>query len=146
MLRQMEESLRAEALGDDVDTLTVGVAVVRGDEALVIRRADRTDLNGYWELPNVIVKEDESFLAAMKRCLAEYMGLDMAEVLVLLGYVDLIRDGQRTRQINFVVTVEVQDIVVDMSGHDEWRWVTAEDIEDLSLTDKMREAVLSIWE
>jgi 8-oxo-dGTP diphosphatase len=135
-----EESIRQQAGADGVTHFTTGVAVIQDSKILVVRRiAEDDDLGGEWELPGGGVDEGETIGQGAARELLEETGLVVDKILSIFeGFDYTTAKKPKARQTNFKVTVKPGGIVLDASEHDEYRWITAEDIPGLNTNPVMQ--------
>jgi 8-oxo-dGTP pyrophosphatase MutT (NUDIX family) len=118
---------------------TVGIVACLNDKQqfLVIRRSDIDDRAGQWTMPGGHIDEkDSSIEAGAVRELKEEAGLTCK-------IADLVYLGQsKPEKHMFLTQIWTGDVNVDKpnpeSGeieHDDWKWVTIEDIKDIANTE-----------
>jgi 8-oxo-dGTP diphosphatase len=136
-----EEAIRKQAVSDGVTHIATGVAVVKDDKILVVRRvADDETLAGEWELPGGGVDPGETIKEGAIRELYEETGLDVDTVLgTFEGFDYTTAKKPKARQINFKVTVRPG--AIKLTEHDMYRWIVAKDIPNLK-TNKVMEDCL----
>jgi A/G-specific adenine glycosylase len=121
----------------------VAALVWRGDRVLLVqRRPDESRWAGMWQFPNVEVAPDEGKPQAVRRAVAEAVGLDAEPGKRAL----LIRHGV-TR---FKITLEVYHCTSAAGepralGCQAWCWASAEDVEALALPKAHRNITRQIF-
>lgn len=133
-----EEAIRKQAKSDGITHITTGVAVVKDDRILVVRRVVHDDtLAGEWELPGGGVNSDETIEQGAKWELYEETGLEVDKILATFDGFDYTTPKKpKARQINFKVTVRPGNI--RLTEHDMYRWITADDIHELNTNNVMQ--------
>jgi 8-oxo-dGTP diphosphatase len=136
-----ESSLREQAKKDGVAHLSTGIAILKDGKVLIVRRVKDDFLGGYYELPGGGVDEGESIAGAAKREVLEETGLRVSKLIGTFQGFDYSTDKKpHVRQVNFLVGVEPGDIVLS-DEHDAYLWVDSKAIDNLGMTDKMRQCV-----
>lgn len=133
-----EAALRQQAMRDGITHLSTGLAVVRGKNVLVVRRAADDFLGGNYELPGGGIEAGETFAAAITREIMEETGLRVLAIFGMFPGFDYSTPKKpRVRQYNFLVTVA--DGPVRLSEeHDDFRWIGSdEDVQDLAVSGPM---------
>ena len=115
--------------------LSAVVYVERGDEILLLQRAEGTALAGEWFLPGGMVEPGELPEAGARRELAEEAGLAVGE-LEIVGCYPMHVYGLDVLQISYRGAVADDRAVVVSHEHDGERWVKAHDMRAL-LTDEV---------
>lgn len=134
-----EDFIRARAAKDGVTHFSTGVVIVRGGKILVVRRVADDHLGGWYELPGGGVNDGETFAAAAVREALEETGLKVADVIGMVDGFDYQTPRKpKVRQINFVVSVEPGEVVLDPGEHGAYRWVGKADIGQLKATDEIK--------
>ena len=135
-----EDMVRKQAAADNITHLATGVAVLQGGKLLVVRRVVEDDtLGGEWELPGGGVDPGETIEQGAIRELLEETGLEVSEVVgTFAGFDYSTSKKPRVRQINFKVTAMPGDIKLEPTEHNEYRWITANDIPSLEATKEMQ--------
>ena len=115
--------------------LSAVVYVERGDEILLLQRAQGSALAGEWFLPGGMVEPGELPEEGARRELAEEAGLTIGE-LEIVGCYPMHVYGYDMLQISYRGTVSEERAVVVSHEHDGARWVKATDMRAL-LTDEV---------
>ena len=115
--------------------LSAVVYVERGDEILLLQRAEGTALAGEWFLPGGMVEPGELPEEGARRELAEEAGLEIDGELEIVGCYPMHVYGYDMLQISYRGKVSDRAVVVSHE-HDGERWVKAQDMRDL-LTDEV---------
>jgi len=122
----------------------VGAVVLKGDQVLVIRRANEPD-RGRWAIPGGGVEVGETLAAAARREVAEECGLDVRLDDVCALYDLILPDAQgRTRfhyvLIHFRAYYQGGEL---RAGSDSLaaRWATWAEIQDLDMPDGVRRLI-----
>jgi 8-oxo-dGTP diphosphatase len=115
--------------------------VIRGDKILLLRRCpDRKIAPGEWDLPGGKLEEDEDPLTAVIREAQEEAGVDIAPTIPLHVH----READTGRILIIYKAYTSQDEVILSDEHDEYRWVTREEFDQLEIPEKFRRAVRRI--
>lgn len=126
-----ERALIDEAEKEGIHSFAVVGGVVRDRKVLLVRRSLDDFLGGIWELPGGGVDADESIHDALRRELVEETGLKLISILGMFRGFDYTSDSDKlTRQFNFAVIAEGEEIVLHDSEHIEYAWVSSEDLEN----------------
>ncbi len=135
-----EHQIRAQATIDNVSHFSTGIAVFRDGNLLVVRRVAEDDfLGGEWELPGGGVDDGESFEQAAARELLEETGLVVHTFIGTFAGFDYTTPSKpKVRQLNYKVTVEPGDVLLEPTEHDEYRWIRIDDIPELKTNTVMR--------
>ncbi|MBW1603740.1 NUDIX hydrolase [Streptomyces sp. JJ66] len=105
---------------------------------LLLHRSADDYLGGLWELPSGGVEAGESLTEALRREVTEETGLTVATIGAYLGHFDyLSRNGNQTRQFNFMATTHEND-TVKVTEHDAHLWA------DLAGQQQVSSAVRSV--
>lgn len=115
--------------------LSAVVYVERGDEILLLQRAEGTALAGEWFLPGGMVEPGELPEEAARRELAEEAGIAIGD-LEIVGCYPMHVYGLEMLQISYRGTVSEECAVVVSHEHNGARWVKASDMRAL-LTDEV---------
>jgi 8-oxo-dGTP pyrophosphatase MutT (NUDIX family) len=116
--------------------LSAVVYVERGDEILLLQRAEGSALAGEWFLPGGMVEPGELPEEGARRELAEEAGLEIEGELEIVGCYPMHVYGYHMLQISYRGTVAAESTVVVSHEHDGERWVKAPDMRAL-LTDEV---------
>ena len=115
--------------------LSTVVYAERGDEILLLQRAEGSALAGEWFMPGGMVEHDEDPEAAARRELFEESGLEVDGDLELIGCYRMFIYGHDVLQLSFRGTVAERDVAISHE-HTGARWVKARDMQAL-LTDEV---------
>lgn len=141
-----EKDLREAALQKDIVYFANGVVIVRDGKILVVRRVPDDSLGGYYELPGGGVDNGENFAEAAIRETLEETGLEVTAILAILDGFDYpTRTKSMVRQFNFVVETAPGDVRLSPTEHDDYRWITAPDIDNLHTTDAMKSCLHDVF-
>ena len=105
----------------------VGAAIVRGGRVLTARRTAPPEAAGRWEFPGGKVEPGESPEAALVREIREELGCAVEVTGWLPGEVPI---GER-HLLTVALAVLTGDSDPDPSEHDEVRWLTAAELDDV---------------
>ncbi len=136
-----ETDFRQQAFKDGITHISTGVAVLRDNKILLVRRTKNDFLGGVYELPGGGVDEGESIEDAAFREVREETGLMPAQIVATYGGFDYSTNKKpKVRQINFVVKVEPGDVVLS-EEHDNFTWVDSSSMQSLDMTNSMIKCV-----
>jgi mutator protein MutT len=116
--------------------LSAVVYAERGDEILLLQRAEGTALAGEWFLPGGLVEPGEVPEDAARRELAEEAGVEIEGELELVGCYLMHVYGHDMLQLSYRGPVSEKGPVVVSHEHDGAQWVKAQDMRAL-LTDEV---------
>jgi 8-oxo-dGTP diphosphatase len=143
----LEKQIRDQAKKDGITHLSTGVAVVKDNKILMVKRASSDYLGGNYELPGGGIDEDESLSAGAVREVKEETGLKVSKIITSLKGFDYSTDKKpHVRQINFIVEAELGDITLDPAEHSNYVWMDRANINDYKMSDSMRTCLLEILE
>jgi len=120
--------------------LSAVVYVERGDEILLLQRAEGSALAGQWFLPGGMVEPGELPEAGARRELLEEAGLEIDGELELVGCYPMHVYGYDTLQLSYRGAISAAGSVVISHEHDGARWVKAADMRAL-LTDDVLDGI-----
>ena len=108
----------------------VAAVVTHRDKFLACRRAEHKSLSGFWEFPGGKVEPGESDQIALGRELEEELGIQV----VVGNFVCRSESAANGTQIEmFTYFCELNSLPpTSSSDHDELRWVSVEQLKDLS--------------
>lgn len=119
----------------------MGIAVLRGDAVLLLKRQSDDVLPDVWELPGGHLEEGESIPAAVARELLEETGWHVREIVALVDWFDYAgEEGKTTREWNFRVTAALTQEVVHPE-HQAYAWATLENFRQYVMTPQMASTV-----
>jgi 8-oxo-dGTP pyrophosphatase MutT (NUDIX family) len=112
----------------------------RGDEILLLKRAEGSALAGQYFLPGGLVEPGELPEDGARRELAEEAGIEIDGELELVGCYPMHVYGYDMLQISYRGTVAADAAVTISHEHDDQQWVKAVDMRAL-LTDEVIESI-----
>jgi 8-oxo-dGTP diphosphatase len=137
-----EITLRVQGQRDQVDKFSTGLAVLRENQLLIVRRVAHDTLGGYYELPGGGVDPGESILDGAARELREETGLTIATIARQFpGFDYSDSSGRHIRQINLAVTTTHHKVVLNPGEHDAYAWVGSADLGGYRFTPETRAAI-----
>jgi 8-oxo-dGTP pyrophosphatase MutT (NUDIX family) len=120
--------------------LSAVVYAERGDEILLLKRAEGSALAGQWFLPGGLVEPGELPEDGARRELREEAGVDIEGELELVGAYPMHVYGYLTLQLSYRGTVAAGTDVAISHEHDGAQWAKASDMRAV-LTDEVIEQV-----
>ena len=139
------EALVEEAKKAGINRYVVGAVIQKGSSVLLLKRPEDEFMGGIYELPSGKVEEGETLDGALRREVEEETGLRVKEIKRYLGHFDYVSgSGKPTRQFNFAVAVE-EPIEVRLQEHDDYAWVSREDLDRYPVTDSVKEVLRRFW-
>jgi 8-oxo-dGTP diphosphatase len=141
-----EAGIRAQAEQDGVTDFVTGIAIVRDDKVLVVRRVPDDSFGGCYELPGGGVDDGETFgESAVRECLEE-TGLTVTAITGMFeGFDYATKDKPKVRQLNFAVEVAPGDVVLEPTEHDDHRWIGPADIDALPTSIEMKQCLYGFF-
>ena len=122
------------------------MVIPKGSLILLLKRPKDDFMGGIYELPSGKVEDNESLDAAVYREVEEETGLKVKEIKKYLGHFDYeSKSGKKTRQFNFVVTVE-EPIEIRLQEHDNYTWVDKDQLHQYPITDSVKKILCLFWE
>lgn len=120
--------------------LSAVVYAERGDEILLLKRAEGSALAGQFFLPGGLVEPGELPEEGARRELAEEAGIEIDGELELVGCYPMHVYGHDMLQLSYRGVVAAESAVVISHEHDDAQWVKAADMRVL-LTDEVIEQI-----
>jgi 8-oxo-dGTP pyrophosphatase MutT (NUDIX family) len=117
--------------------LSAVVYAERGDEILLLQRAEGSALAGQWFLPGGLVEPGESPEDGARRELAEEAGVEIEGELELVGCYPMQVYGRDMLQLSYRGVVAESSAVTISHEHDGAQWVKARDMRALLTDDVM---------
>jgi len=146
MEKNFYENLVKEAQGIGINRHVVGAVIHKDSLVLLVKRPKDDFMGGIYELPSGKVEVNESLDIALYREVEEETGLRIREIKRYLGYFDYeSKSGKKTRQFNFVVTVE-EPIKIRLQEHDDYVWVNKNQLRKYPITDSVKKILYLFWE
>jgi len=132
------EDLIKDAQMAGIKRYVVGAVIQKDSLVLLLKRPKDDFMGGIYELPSGKVEDDESLDSALYREVEEETGLRIREIKRYLGYFDYESEsGEKTRQFNFVITVE-EPIKIRLKEHDDFIWVNKNRLHLYPITDSVK--------
>lgn len=119
---------------------TVGLAVRKGPELLLLKRRADDFLPNLWEVPGGHVDPGETIPDAAARELFEETGWRLSSLGLFLNQFDYEGEGAPTREWNFLVDA-VMTTPLMHPEHQAYRWVTRQTFRRYRMTPDMRGVV-----
>ena len=92
-------------------------------------------MGGQWEIPSGVVELGEDHVFALNREVLEETGLRIAKLISPLGSFEYDSKSGRTVQLDFLVDIALGEPV--LTDHDQFKWVTEDELPDSGLTDEV---------
>jgi ADP-ribose pyrophosphatase len=116
-------------------------AIILNEKNKVLIMSRKTDdfMGGIDELPSGNMEQGENIYDAIIREVKEETNLDVVNVKSYIGSFDYISgSGKKARQYNFVLDVKNTENII-LTEHDEYNWLTIEEIRKSSkITDEVK--------
>ena len=122
--------------------VSANTAVFRDGKLLVLQRANTENfLAGYWETAGGGIEEEETIEDAARRESREEAGIEIQNIEPYFCF--MYRDGSGRPSINILVRAEWKSgEPIPQDGMAAVRWVTADELAALQMTDEMRDALM----
>jgi 8-oxo-dGTP diphosphatase len=132
-------NLIKEAQKQGINRYVVGAIIFKNSKILLLQRSKNDFMGGIYELPSGKVEKGETLEEALKREVKEETGLKVKEIKKHLGYFDYIsKDGKKTRQFNFVVTV-YEPIEIKLTEHENYVWIDKNEVDKYPITENVKQ-------
>jgi len=141
-----EDGIREQAEKDGVTHFVTGVAIVRDNKVLVVRRVPDDSFGGCYELPGGGVDEGETFMQGVAREAFEETGLTVTAITGMFEGFDYSTSTKaKVRQLNFVVEVADGDVVLEPTEHNDCLWIGPADIDALPTSIEMKQCLYGFF-
>lgn len=119
-----------------------GIILNSNNEILIMTRKSDDFMGGIDELPSGNMDKGESIYEGLLREIKEETNLDVKAVQSYINSFDYISgSGKKSRQYNFVVTVESTDNI-KLTEHDSYKWLSIEEARNNpKITDEVKYAL-----
>ena len=136
-----EKEIREKGKKDGINHFSSGIAVMKEDRILIIKRSIDDFLGGNYELPGGGIEDGETFFDGVTRELKEETGLNLKGISLLFEGFDYNTETKnRVRQVNFLVTTDTYEITLSHE-HESFLWVGIDGINNLTMTEEMRKCI-----
>ncbi len=137
------KNIEEQAKKDGIERFVVGAVIINNESILFVRRAKDDFMGGIYELPSGKVDAGEGLFEALKREVLEETNLVISDIIGLCNTFDYkSKSGVRTRQFNFIVSVEnIDTLQLDPKEHDLYEWVSFEDVDSSEIIDDMMRSI-----
>lgn len=143
-----EKKLKDCATEDGVQKIVASAVIARDDTFFLARRCQGDFLPGLVELPGGTLEEGEKIFDGLHREILEETGLKITKVVSYIGSFDYLSTSNfKARQFNFLVEVEEGEVIIDPEEHDEYYFLTKEEILEgnYRISDNTREVLEMIF-
>lgn len=141
-----ETSIREQAQKDGITHFSTGIAVMKGDTVLMVRRVPDDFLGGNYELPGGGVDDGESFEQGVIRETLEETGLRVIAITGMFEGFDYSTDRKpHVRQLNVMVKTDSEHVVLNPEEHDAFAWVGEKEFTDLPMSEKMHACIQKLF-
>ena len=136
-----EKEIREKGKKDGINHFSSGIAVMKEDRILIIKRSIDDFLGGNYELPGGEIEDGETFFDGVTRELKEETGLNLKCISLLFEGFDYNTETKnRVIQVNFLVTTDTYEITLSHE-HESFLWVGIDGINNLTMTEEMRKCI-----
>ncbi len=137
-----EQTFRQQALKDGITHISTGVAVIKDNKILMVRRQSNDYLGGVYELPGGGVDDGETIIDGAIRELKEETGLDVSRIITTFPGFDYSTNKKpHVRQINLLVETKPAPVTLS-SEHDDFIWIDESNLSGLNMTDSMTKCLI----
>ncbi|MEI6627509.1 MAG: NUDIX hydrolase [bacterium] len=144
------EELNIKLREDGVQKVVAGAVVYFHDGSiLLLERAPKEFKGGLVELPSGVVELGESIIDGLAREIKEETGLEISEIKRYIGSFDYqSSSGRKTRQFNFIVSVDSNDVRINPLEHSKFYIVSpvSDKIQKLKISEKTRGIIQKSFE
>ena len=137
----IEVKLVKEAQALDINRYVVGAIVLRDSKILLLERAKDDFMGGIYELPSGKVEKGETLTVALAREVKEETGLLLAQIRRYVGHFDYeSKSGKKTRQFNFLVTVQ-EPLEIRLQEHSDYAWADTHQLDKYPVTESVKQII-----
>lgn len=141
-----ERDFLKQAKKEGITHISTGVAILRDNKILMVKRAVNDFLGGNYELPGGGVDEGETISEGAIREVKEETGLDVANILTTIPGFDYSTDKKpKVRQVNFLAEVNPWNVTLDPKEHDEFIWIDKNSFRNINMSDSMRKCLADVF-
>ena len=116
--------LKDDIRRDGIQKVVVGAVIHRNGLILLLKRRGDDFMGGLVELPSGTVDSGEAIIDALKREVREETGLEIDDIDSFIGTFDYTSgSGKKTRQLNFLIHTDKQEIKLNPEEHTESYWL-----------------------
>ena len=136
-----EKAIREKASRDGITHLSTGVAIVKDNRILLVRRSINDFLGGYYELPGGGVETSETIEIAASREVKEETGLVTSRIITTFQGFDYATDKKPSvRQINLLIEAKPGKVKLSPE-HDDFIWANTDDLVNIKITKSMVDCI-----
>jgi 8-oxo-dGTP diphosphatase len=140
------QNLLDSARTEGITRFSVGAVISEGKKVLLFRREKNDFLGGIYEVPGGTLEKGESIKGCLKREVMEETGILVDLITQHVGNFDYSSENKsKTRQFNFAVEVKFPLTIKLSSEHDDFTWVTPEDVDKINPTESIRTILNTFW-
>ena len=145
-MQQTEKVILEQAKKEGIKRFVTGGIIKKGEKVLLLRRKSNEFMEGIYELPSGKVEKNESLNRTLLREIKEETGLDVNKIDEYIGSFDYkSSSGEKTRQFNFVVGVENEEINLNPAEHDDFAWVEPTTLSIYKITKSVQKILGAFW-
>ncbi|MBA7634791.1 hypothetical protein ES703_42389 [subsurface metagenome] len=145
-MQQIEESILEQAKKEGIKRFVVGGIIRAKEKVLLLRRKAGEFMTGIYEFPSGRVGGKESLVEALRREVKEETGLKIIRIGEYVNSFDYeSSSGEKTRQFNFVVEVENEEIKLNPMEHDDFAWVELTTLRTYKITESVQKILRDFW-
>lgn len=135
------------AVKEGINRFVVGAIIGKDGKVLLLKRKAGDFMGGIFEFPSGKVEENENLIEALKREINEETGLQTLNVKAIIDTFDYeSKSGKKTRQFNFDVTVNHDEIILSSKEHEVYTWISKNEFEQENITDSVKITLRKYWE
>ncbi len=139
-----EDNFRQQVSKEGITHISTGIAVIKDNKILMVRRQSNDYLGGVYELPGGGVDESETIIDGAIRELKEETGLDVSRIITTFPGFDYSTDKKpHVRQLNLLVETKPAPITLS-SEHDDFIWIDEGNLSSIKMTDSMTKCMSDI--
>lgn len=130
---------------DEIQKVVVGAIIVNDDnKVLLLERIADDFMGGLIELPSGGVDSEETILQGLEREVKEETGLTILKIDNFVGSFDYKSgSGKKARQLNFLVSVDKGDVVLEPKEHCNYEFVSVdeENFKNLNISEQTKDII-----
>lgn len=138
---ELYKYLENKAKEEGINKIVVGAVITNQDDKILLMKRKQDDfMGGIYEIPGGNSEQEENIYDTLEREIKEETNFDLKKVNSYINYFDYLSgSGKKCRQFNFKVEVTGGPLV--LTEHDEYKWVSLDEVEKQNISDELKECL-----